>query len=606
MKNNTKKSAVFTLKKALLKSLACSVLFLSFAGCVGKKRADAGKALRSLPVQSGGRVQPFDTFARDSLRFVCGKSQFNKKPAVDVLMSWILLPEYWNKTRFIQVRSAVLKKSLKLDLSKSLFSPQELLQNKVFIQELAELKSRQESKTPLDEYFKSLQKLENRLSVYQAVQRGFLPGWAPADSSKNNTSWRALSELKKDLQKLFQQIIKAYVSFVSAQEFGRRQNELSKGGSFKPLLQNHKISNRDTIKNKKKELKTAIIRFQKKLKSEYPEYGAHSFKISLELIYNSVKPFRLAWIFYLLGFVFLFLFFLFRQNLWIFKLFYKQSKQKKELLKQSRLFPITLAWMLAFCLQGAGLFLRSMIMGRPPVTNMYETVIWVPWIAVVFGAFLWWRHKAFFAFVCSCFVALFCLLLADSAPELLDGRLQPLEAVLRSNFWLMTHVLIITMSYSAFFLAFAIGDVLLFIFLKSKNQKTRVQTYVKCIDRSLQAGVVLLALGTILGGIWADYSWGRFWGWDPKETWALISLLGYLALLHGRLLGWIKEFGLAVGAVLMFFLIVMAWYGVNYVLGQGLHSYGFGSGGVEYVAGFALAHLVYVFIVWSLQAKKIT
>ena len=174
-----------------------------------------------------------------------------------------------------------------------------------------------------------------------------------------------------------------------------------------------------------------------------------------------------------------------------------------------------------------------------------------------------------------------CLLLADSAPTLLDGRLDPLEAVLRSNFWLMTHVLIITMSYSAFFLAFAIGDVLLFLFLREKKKGVnpiQIQIYTKCIDVCIQVGVVLLAAGTVLGGIWADYSWGRFWGWDPKETWALISLLGYLALLHGRLVGWIKEFGLAVGSVLIFFLIVMAWYGVNYVLGQGLHSYGFGSG----------------------------
>ena len=111
--------------------------------------------------------------------------------------------------------------------------------------------------------------------------------------------------------------------------------------------------------------------------------------------------------------------------------------------------------------------------------------------------------------------------------------------------------------------------------------------------------MVLLAGGTILGGIWADYSWGRFWGWDPKETWALISLLAYLVLLHSRLMAYIKEFGMAVGSVLLFFFIVMAWYGVNYVLGQGLHSYGFGAGGVEYVVAFALINLSYVLLVWT-------
>ncbi len=90
----------------------------------------------------------------------------------------------------------------------------------------------------------------------------------------------------------------------------------------------------------------------------------------------------------------------------------------------------------------------------------------------------------------------------------------------------------------------------------------------------------------MLGGVWASYSWGRFWGWDPKETWALIATLGYLAILHARMTGWIKDFGMAVGSLLGYLLVLMAWYGVNFVLGTGLHSYGFGSGGYWYVGGF--------------------
>ena len=258
-------------------------------------------------------------------------------------------------------------------------------------------------------------------------------------------------------------------------------------------------------------------------------------------------------------------------------------------------------FILAFFMQGYGMALRSWIMARPPVTNMYETVIWVPWVTVVLGAILWIRQKMFSVFVCAVLVAFFCLLLADKAPELLNGSLHPLEAVLRSSFWLIVHVLTITMSYGAFFLAFALGHVALFLFLRQKKRTadSRIKKYVHCIDRSLQVGVVLIAAGTILGGVWADYSWGRFWGWDPKETWALISLLAYLVLLHSRLMGYVREFGMAVGSVVLFFFIVMAWYGVNYVLGQGLHSYGFGAGGVEYVGGFALLNLIYVLLVWA-------
>ena len=101
------------------------------------------------------------------------------------------------------------------------------------------------------------------------------------------------------------------------------------------------------------------------------------------------------------------------------------------------------------------------------------------------------------------------------------------------------------------------------------------------IYRAMQVGVLLVAAGTILGGIWADYSWGRFWGWDPKEVWALITLLVYLIPLHGRFAGWVSTFGLVVASVVCFLSVIMAWYGVNFVLGVGLHSYGFVEGGSQ-------------------------
>jgi ABC-type transport system involved in cytochrome c biogenesis permease subunit len=99
------------------------------------------------------------------------------------------------------------------------------------------------------------------------------------------------------------------------------------------------------------------------------------------------------------------------------------------------------------------------------------------------------------------------------------------------------------------------------------------------IYRTMQVGVLLIASGTVLGGIWADYSWGRFWGWDPKEVWALITLLVYLVPLHGRFAGWFNTFTLVVASVVCSLSVIMAWYGVNFVLGVGLHSYGFVEGG---------------------------
>jgi ABC-type transport system involved in cytochrome c biogenesis permease subunit len=109
----------------------------------------------------------------------------------------------------------------------------------------------------------------------------------------------------------------------------------------------------------------------------------------------------------------------------------------------------------------------------------------------------------------------------------------------------------------------------------------RVKPLSNFIYRTMQVGVLLIAAGTILGGVWADYSWGRFWGWDPKEVWALITLLVYLIPLHGRFAGWVNTFWLVFASVFCFLSVVMAWYGVNFVLGVGLHSYGFVEGGSQ-------------------------
>jgi len=112
------------------------------------------------------------------------------------------------------------------------------------------------------------------------------------------------------------------------------------------------------------------------------------------------------------------------------------------------------------------------------------------------------------------------------------------------------------------------------------------------IYRAMQVGVLLIAAGTILGGVWADYSWGRFWGWDPKEVWALITLLVYLIPLHGRFAGWVNTFGLAVASIVCFLSVVMAWYGVNFVLGVGLHSYGFTEGGSQGLMSMIIAGML--------------
>jgi ABC-type transport system involved in cytochrome c biogenesis permease subunit len=213
---------------------------------------------------------------------------------------------------------------------------------------------------------------------------------------------------------------------------------------------------------------------------------------------------------------------------------------------------------------------------------------------------LWFelRSRTRVVTACASALAVVALILADNVP-IMDGSITPLVPVLRDNTWLTLHVLTITLGYAAFLLALGLGHVNLGVFLFAPQRAALLKSLTQFLYRALQVGTLFLAVGTLLGGVWASYSWGRFWGWDPKETWALIALLGYVALLHGRLLGWIRDFGLAVGAILGFLLVLMAWYGVNFVLGTGLHSYGFGVGGYGYVGTYlALEGAFLAYAVW--------
>jgi ABC-type transport system involved in cytochrome c biogenesis permease subunit len=257
-----------------------------------------------------------------------------------------------------------------------------------------------------------------------------------------------------------------------------------------------------------------------------------------------------------------------------------------------------------FAVQTWGFYLRTVIAERAPVANMYESVVFAAWGAVLFALVLG-RHGARLFAACATGLAVLFLLLADSVP-IFDAAIDPLAPVLRDNFWLSTHVLTITLGYAALLLALALGHVSLALIFLGRGE-ARIRTVSGFTYRTMQAGTLFLAAGTLLGGVWASYSWGRFWGWDPKETWALIALLVYLSILHARFGGWIRDLGLAVGSIVGGLSVLMAWYGVNYVLGTGLHSYGFGSGvGGSWVAAYVVLELALVGIVaWRAHTPRV-
>ncbi|MBI3533863.1 MAG: cytochrome c biogenesis protein CcsA [Deltaproteobacteria bacterium] len=201
-----------------------------------------------------------------------------------------------------------------------------------------------------------------------------------------------------------------------------------------------------------------------------------------------------------------------------------------------------------------------------------------------------------------------CFFMMKFATGMLDSTIQPLVPVLRDNFWLSTHVTSITFSYGCFFLSWIVANALLIAFI-FKNKKSHfvhsLNEWNRFLRVAIQIGAVFLAAGVLLGGIWADYSWGRFWGWDPKETWSLISLIVYVMILHGKYVGWFKDIVFTMITAFGFMFILMAWFGVNYILATGLHSYGFSSGGALFLAIIFLAQLSILGVACVLNLKTI-
>jgi len=302
----------------------------------------------------------------------------------------------------------------------------------------------------------------------------------------------------------------------------------------------------------------------------YPRQGT----IDLEVAYHRCAPFRLAWVLSSVAILCLLLSMAVR---W--RPFYLAGLT-------------ALGTSLVAMLIGFGV--RTAISGRAPVTNLYESVVFMALGTLVFGLVFGLLSRKQHILTAAVAIGTIALILADTCPTVLNPSLRPLQPVLRSNFWLAVHVITIMLGYSALAVALGISNVTLGYYLVGSQKQETIQALSRFTYKSLQAGVLLLEVGTILGALWADYSWGRFWGWDPKEVWALITLLSYLAILHARSTGWVGNLGLAALSVFCFTWVMMAWYGVNFFHG-GLHNYGLsGSTGALYVLGAVVAQLLYV------------
>ncbi len=236
--------------------------------------------------------------------------------------------------------------------------------------------------------------------------------------------------------------------------------------------------------------------------------------------------------------------------------------------------------------------LRVIISGRAPITNMYETVLFSGSGALLLGLILGHLKKEKVFVYMGLAYNVCTLMMINFANGMLTATISPLVPVLRDNFWLSTHVTTIILSYGALALSWILANTVLIKRRLGKMDKAEENNHAEIIYTTLKWGTIMLAAGIILGGVWADYSWGRFWGWDPKETWSLIVLCLYMAILHGRYTSWIRNERFMTVTAAAFLSVMMAWFGVNYILASGLHSYGFSEGGAVFLGSFFLIQII--------------
>jgi cytochrome c-type biogenesis protein CcsB len=523
--------------------------------------------LGKIPVQHGGRVKPFASFAKESVLFVTGKTSFEAQDPTTLIWRWIAEPEVWGSKALIPVTHLELRKHFSNDLTNNRISPILVLGDLEFKKWVSQAQVKQEKEKKVTQLESKQIELFHRARLFEEIANGRMPGFIPHPEDPK-ISWLPLEALMSQggleiaaglyPRSELEQVASSLASLV---------NRLKSIPSPSPLPPGERGRGEGV------EAVLVAQNFSKSLEHVLLSRDMVVDKAALnrEFFYLKLRPFHLAWIFYLISLL-----------IWL--------APKKT--KQINLVAISI-FILGFLCHTIGFILRMLIAGRPPVTNMYESIIWVAWGSVLFSLIFWLFYRSTLLPAIAASVATLGLLIGESFPTFFDPSISPLAPVLRSNYWLTIHVLTITLGYGAFLFNWVVAHLLLYSLAvhKKKEMSDHLTEY---LYRSLQVGVILLASGTILGGVWAADSWGRFWGWDPKETWALIAVLAYLAVLHSRTAGWLDAFGVAFWSAISFLTVLMAWYGVNFVLGAGLHSYGFGGGGISYVLIFVLADLVVI------------
>ena len=531
-----------------------------------------------LPVSGEGRVKPFDTVARTSLLVISGKqtltiddgskavngkvnadeeldadgNQIPKKnmqqPAIRWLADVIARPEKARDYPIFRVDHPDVLKLLDLkpdEGGRNRLSFNRVMQHREAIADQARLAAQVKSKER-NPYQRHLTELYNHLNLYLRLERMETP-YAVAPMAPGQ-QWQQLS---------------------TAFEAFQRTGEVNPSArAMAELIGSYRDQKPDAFN-------AEVTRYGAEIAEKLP---GDCHRARFEVFFNQFAPFYHASVLYVVAFLLGCGGLLMRSPV---------TGSRGGTMDRAALSLL----MLTLIVHTFGLAARIYIQGRPPVTNLYSSAVFIGWFCVVLAIVLERVYRMGLGTLVASSIGFVTLIVAHHLGD--DGdTMEMMQAVLDSNFWLSTHVVAVTTGYSATFLSGALGAayILLGVFTR-KLSGEQGKALPKMIYAVVCFALLLSFVGTVLGGIWADQSWGRFWGWDPKENGAALIVLINAIILHARWGGMIRDRGVAVLAVAGNIVTAWSWFGTN-MLGIGLHAYGFMESAMFYLILFVLSQVV--------------
>ncbi|MDX4071403.1 cytochrome c biogenesis protein CcsA [Aliarcobacter skirrowii] len=487
---------------------------------------------------AGGRMQPLATLNRQIVQKLSGRSTFLGMNSDQIILGMLSRPDFWKDVKILKINTPKLKKLLNIPIEEKYISFSEVFNQKGEYIIAKEAEAALLTK-PIERgtFEKDIIKLDEKLNIIYSVFNGSLlnifPKFYENETIDDNYKW--------------------YSPLEAIQNFSG-QNQVAISQLVRGLL--NSVAEYDWVESDK--YVELIAMYQEKAgASVIPS----SSKINAEILFNKLDLFfNLTLVYLLLGFVMLVVSFVL-----IFNPNFKAQKTTK-----------TLFMILAvvFAVQTFAMGYRWYISGHAPWSDTYESMLYISWSAIFAGVMFFRRSLlALSSAVIMAAIFMFTAHLTEIDPQITN-----LVPVLKS-YWLTIHVSILTASYGFFGLSAILGflTLIMFIFRKNRPHLDDIIKHVSAINEiSLIVGLVFITVGNFLGGVWANESWGRYWGWDPKETWSYVSIIVYAIVVHLRFIKPLNNpYTLATASLLAFSSIMMTYLGVNYYL-SGLHSYATG------------------------------